>query len=368
MKLLALIKKEFYRFFHDPRLVITILLPGIVIFILYSVLGNMINAEKTYDFKVYLSGGSMITEQIRAAVPEGSTLEFLTADSQEAAVEAVKSGDVTAYLSFSDDFDGTVFGGEVKFWFRGTDEASSAFYSIAASILQANGMRFSVVAENVESREDMGITVMANLLPFLVVTFVFSACMSVTLESVAGEKERGTLATILATSVKRSHLALGKILPLSCVAALGAASSFIGVVLSLPKMMNLSIGSIAASYGFLSYLLLFLLIISFVPLIVAAISAVSAYAKTVKEASGYTSVVMVLVMVLSLVSTFVTNIGEWSLAVPVLNAVLVMGRIFAGETVIWQSFVAIGVNLSVTALLVLLVSKMLSSERIMFGK
>ena len=34
MKLLALIKKEFHRFFHDPRLIVTMLLPGLVIFLL----------------------------------------------------------------------------------------------------------------------------------------------------------------------------------------------------------------------------------------------------------------------------------------------------------------------------------------------
>ena len=32
MKLLALIKKEFIRFFQDPRLWLTLLLPGVVIF------------------------------------------------------------------------------------------------------------------------------------------------------------------------------------------------------------------------------------------------------------------------------------------------------------------------------------------------
>lgn len=210
-------------------------------------------------------------------------------------------------------------------------------------------------------------SMMSGLLPFLVVIFIFSACMSVTLESVAGEKERGTLATILITSARRTDVALGKVIPLSCMSAIGATSSFLGVVLSLPKLMGMSIGGFMTSFGFLSYLALFLLILSVVPLIVSLVSVVSTYAKSVKEASAYTSVVMILTMVLSIVSAFVSGIGDWIVAIPVLNAVVCMQSVMTGSIMIWQTFVSVGINLVYTALLVFAISKMLSSERIMFG-
>ena len=117
------------------------------------------------------------------------------------------------------------------------------------------------------------------MLPFLVVIFIFAACMSITLESVAGEKERGTLATILITSAKRSHVALGKVIPLSCISAIGATSSFLGVALSMPKLMGMNVGGFIGSVGFLGYFLLFLLILSVVPLIVSLVSVVSTYSK-----------------------------------------------------------------------------------------
>ncbi|MDE7158252.1 MAG: ABC transporter permease, partial [Clostridiales bacterium] len=202
----------------------------------------------------------------------------------------------------------------------------------------------------------------------LIVIFVFAAGMSITLESVAGEKERGTLATILVTSVKRSHVALGKVLPLSCIAAIGAASSFLGVALSMPKLMGISVGGVIGGYSAGSYLLLFMLILSVVPCIVAAITAVSTFSNSVKEASAYTSFLMIFMMVLTLGSAFVAGIGEWIVAIPVLNAVSVMQSILAGGVPVWQSFVALGVNLLFTALLIWLISVMLGNERIMFGK
>ena len=215
---------------------------------------------------------------------------------------------------------------------------------------------------------DFARIMMAGLLPFLIVIFIFSACMSVTLESVAGEKERGTLATILVTSARRTDIALGKVLPLSCVSLIGAASSFLGVILSLPTLMGISVGSAVSGVGALGYLMLLLLIVSVVPLIVSAIAVVSTLSHTVKEASGYTSVLMLLMMVLSIVAAFVSGIGDWVVAIPMLNAVVCMQGVLTGAMSIWKCLVSFGLNFVYTALLVFVIARLLSSERVMFGK
>ena len=90
--------------------------------------------------------------------------------------------------------------------------------------------------------------------------------------------------------------------------------------------------------------------------------------KTVKEASAYTSIVMIFLMVLSLVSSFVPMLGAWSVAVPALNAVAGMQQVLSGGYALWQPLVSVLLNLVYTALLVVLVARMLASERIMFGK
>lgn len=376
MKLLALIKKEFHRFFHDPRLIITVILPGIIIFALYNVLGTVVHESdigegETYEYRLLVTGESFVTETIAAAVKEsGSTLKIELAESEEAGKAAVEEGGASLYMKFSQNFDECFIGGtatgEVEIWYNDLDEQGAVLYQISAAVLESVGMRFTILPHSVASEDDFGKMLMASLLPFLVVTFVFSACMSVTLESIAGEKERGTLSTILATSVPRSHIALGKIVPLSAISALGAASSFLGVLLSMPKLMGTSLSAFGG-YGLFSYLALFLLIVSFVPLIVGAIATVSTLSKSVKEASAYTSFIMVLLMVLSLTSTFL-SLGNWIVGVPVFNAVFIMGKILGGEVLVWQTLLSVGFNLLYTVLLVLLVSKLLSSERVMFGK
>ena len=131
---------------------------------------------------------------------------------------------------------------------------------------------------------------LSMIAPMLLVTFIYAGCMSLVPESIAGEKERGSFATMLVTPVKRSHIALGKIISLSAASLISAACSFAGIVLSLPKMFQ-SEGSglnfSAASYGVSDYLLLLLVIIATTLVIVALMSLLSTLAKSVKEANSY---------------------------------------------------------------------------------
>ncbi len=383
MKLLALMKKEFRRFFGDPKLLITMILPGLLIYLIYTVMGSAIfggDEQAKYSFKVYVSGESQAVQLIDAAVQKsGHEAEYVYLPAEgvdeETARREVKAGEATALLVFSEGFDGAIADTDASdampsalLCYHSEDAASSAFASLAGAVLDAYGRSFVFTMQNSAEAADIAQTMVAGILPMLIVVFVFSACMSVTLESVAGEKERGTLSTILVTSARRTDIALGKVLPLSCVSLMGAASSFLGVVLSLPTLMGISVDAAVAGVSALGYVLLFLLIVSVVPLIVGAIAAVSTLSRTVKEASGYTSVLMILMMVLSIVTAFVSGIGDWVVAVPVLNAVVAMQGILTGAMQVWMCLVAVAVNLVYTALLVLLIARLLSSERVMFGK
>ena len=383
MKLLALIKKEFSRFFGDPKLLITMIMPGLLIYLIYTVMGSAIfgGEEQTdYAFKVYVSGESQAVTYIDAAVQEsGYEAEYIYLPAEgvdeETARSEVQEGKAAALLAFSEGFDGAIADTGASegvpsalLYYNSEDAASSAFASLAGAVLDAYGRSFVFTMQNSVEAADIAQTMMAGLLPMLIVVFVCSACMSVTLESVAGEKERGTLSTILVTSARRTDIALGKVLPLSCVSLIGAASSFLGVALSLPTLMGISVDAAVAGVSALGYALLFLLIVSVVPLIVGAIATVSTLSRTVKEASGYTSVLMILMMVLSIVTAFVSGIGGWVTAVPVLNAVVAMQGILTGAPVVWQCLVSVLANLAYTAILILVIARLLSSERVMFGK
>jgi len=74
-----------------------------------------------------------------------------------------------------------------------------------------------------DDTEFMG-KIIASLLPMLMIMFLFSGAMSIGPESIAGEKERGTIATLLVTPVKRKEIAIGKILALSVLSLISATA------------------------------------------------------------------------------------------------------------------------------------------------
>ena len=65
MKLKALIQKEFQRFFRDPKLIATLVLPGVLIYFIYSLLGSAIwGGEKNYSYDVLVYGSSPKVEAL----------------------------------------------------------------------------------------------------------------------------------------------------------------------------------------------------------------------------------------------------------------------------------------------------------------
>lgn len=158
------------------------------------------------------------------------------------------------------------------------------------------------------SKEDSTGQIFSMMLPMLLMIFLFSGCMAIAPESIAGEKERGTIATLLVTPMKRGQLAMGKIISLGIIGLLSGISSFVGTMLSLPKLMGTESNAMDASvYSVTDYILLLLVILTTVLVLVGALAVISAFAKTVKEAGSMIMPLMVVVMVISITSMLETE-------------------------------------------------------------
>ncbi|MCI8562042.1 MAG: ABC transporter permease, partial [Lachnospiraceae bacterium] len=190
--------------------------------------------------------------------------------------------------------------------------------------------------------------------------------LAVAPESIAGEKERGTIATLLVTPVKRSHIAIGKILALSIIALLSGASSTIGTVLSLPKLMGAAGDLDGSVYSVTDYLLLAVVILSTVMVFVTVLSLISAYAKSIKEAQSYATPVMIILMVVGITAMFGNGAKEelYYYCIPAYNSVQSMVRIFEFNVSAGTMLVTVVSNLAITLLGAFVLTKMFQSERI----
>ena len=211
--------------------------------------------------------------------------------------------------------------------------------------------------------------IFSMMMPLLLVMLLFSGCMAVAPESIAGEKERGTIATLLITPTKRSHIAIGKILALSIMALISGASSTLGVVLSLPKLMGDTVSIDGSVYGLTDYLMLAVVILSTVLVFVTVISIISAYAKSIKEAGTYVTPLMILSMLIGLSGMFGTAASNTALyLIPIFNSVQSMIGIFSFSASIPNMIVTVITNIAFTGIGVFVLTRMFNSERIMFNK
>lgn len=112
--LITIFKKELARFFGDRRMVLSsILLPGLMIYLLYSVMGsaitNKFSADETKPPLVAVFGSSEAVEPMLS-----QTVEFADFASQDDALHAVSAQVLDAVIVFPEDFDAKVSAYEVS--------------------------------------------------------------------------------------------------------------------------------------------------------------------------------------------------------------------------------------------------------------
>lgn len=390
--ILTIIKKELRRFFTDKRMVISLLLPGILIFVLYSVMGDFMSQSSSVEDDYIYQAVIVNYDQNLKPYFEGLTedlFEITYIDhTDDIYLDELTNKSLDLYIIYPDnfyqnalDYDASVSGNNnspiVKIFYNSAKTESAQFYNIYTagliSFQESISEKFRINADanldyDLASNESMTIQIITMLVPFLLITFLFSGAMSISIESIAGEKERGTIATLLSTPVKRNEIALGKIIALSLVALTSAASSFIGLMLSLPKLMS-GISLDLTIYGPVEYLLLFFVLTTTTLLYVVLISLLSAYAKSVKEASSLSSVLMIVNMLVGVTTLGgLTTTNLWASFIPVYNSVQSITAILSLEINTINLLTTSLVNLGIVGIGIYLLTLMFNSEKVMFNK
>ena len=386
--ILTVFKKELARFFTDRRTLVALLLPGILIYMIYSLMGGAMEGAfgTGQDYKPHIVAVNM-PSSIQAILDEqGAVISSVSEDQIDSIKDSVAVGGSDVLAVFPADFDEAVMlyspesgtpAPNVEIYQNSSDNNSYTTYSFLLSVLDAYesslANKFDINAGNdvydLASNEDTTAKIFSMMMPMLMMMLLFSGCMAVAPESIAGEKERGTIATMLVTPVKRSHIAIGKILALSLMALISGASSAVGVVLSLPKLMGSELKLDGSVYTFSDYLVLAAVILSTVLLLITLVSIISAYAKTVKEASTYVTPLMIVSMLIGLSGMVgLTASSPAFYLIPLYNSVQSMIGIFSFHANMLHIALTVAANIAISAIGVFVLTRMFDSERIMFNK
>lgn len=223
----------------------------------------------------------------------------------------IRDKNLDLYIDFDKNFEDNILNGtekgvqvpSVSIYYNSQSNSSNTGYMLLSSILNEykDCIRNVFYVNSGNDLYDLATTkdstgqFVSMILPMLLITMLFSICASVAPDSIAGEKERGTMATLLVTPIKREQLAIGKILGLSIIVVLGGISSFIGAMLSLP-FLSIGQDEIDTSvYSINDYLELFIIVISTVLIMISLTAIVSVLARSIKEASSSMAPLTILV-------------------------------------------------------------------------
>lgn len=394
----TIIKKEFARFFGDKRMVFTtVIMPGLLIYIIYSfVVGGIrdtFESDKDYRAKVYVQQMPQLLrpmfEAIEMDITDATTMDI------ESIKPLIENKDIELLVAFPTNFDSamanydisdsTLAAPNVLIYSNVTNMESGKAETVVRSILSSyeeticNKFNINALTDetaneefNLATDEDFMGQILSAMLPFMLIIFLYSGCMAVAPESIAGEKERGTIATLLVTPMNRSHLAFGKIISLSFIALISGLSSFLGVILSLPKFMGSAMEGMPTNiYTTSDYLLILGIILSTVLVLISVISIISAYAKTVKEASTLVLPLMLIIMIVGIPSTIGGGNAQTAISwyfIPIYNSIQAMTGVFSFSYSLINVATTIAINIIYAAAFSYVLAKMFNSEKIMFAK
>jgi len=257
----------------------------------------------------------------------------------DAALDNGQTAKVEIYV-FETDLNSEIAGGKLQAFFQDlrqrTVEQRMADRKISMSLLRP----FEVSRRNVAPEERVSGAAAGAMLPYLVILMCLTGAMYPAIDLTAGEKERGTMETILTSRVSRTHLVLGKfllVLTTSLVTALLAVTSmwFSSRLAASMLAEQLAKASAAAQLHVAlrapDLVIVFLLILPVAVLFSAALLTLSLFAKSYKEAQTYISPLMILVIVPAVASLIPGVELNLRLAlIPILSTSLVSKEIFTG--------------------------------------
>ncbi len=392
----TIIRKEFARFFGDRQLVFTtVIMPGLLIYLIYSLMGVGIRNMETHGEQdvVTVRVENMPQSVAPLLASLDSSIALVQQPVSQADIDALQDKEINAVLMrFPANFDDLVAtydpqGGQpapnVEIYYNSTNNASDRVFTIMETALNAyeDGManRFDINRADEEGQtfnqasDDQVLgDILSKLLPMLIIMMLFSGVMAIAPSSIAGEKERGTIATLLVTPMRRNELALGKIVSLSCIALLSGISSFVGIALSLPNMIQAGGDGIDIPFNYTTsdYVALLLVIFASVLVMASAISLLSALAKDVKNAGTMITPFMLIIMLAGLLPMFQTETVH-SLVnyfIPFYNSIQVMADVFA-HSLNWTALlITLGSNIVYTGIAIWGLTRMFNSEKVMFSK
>ena len=248
------------------------------------------------------------------------------------------------------------------------DRFGSAEKAVIFTVDSTNPQESSLVDEEKASGKAMG-----SFIPYFITMIIFAGAMGLGVDSIAGEKERGTITSLLLAPVKRVNIVMGKIISLSILSVLSAIIYMGSMIIAFPMMMSTEgatsqLDGLNLSLDAVQILQLVVVVIGAVLLYVTIIGIVSVLSRTIKEAQTYITPVYMIIIVAGLVTMFSSDSNNMLFyGIPLVNIAASLKGILTNDLTWMQWLLTVGVTYGMTFILMAAIAKAFKSEKIMFN-
>lgn len=364
-------RKEIKEMLRDRRVLIgAFVMPIFMIALFVFLMGfvmNTVTKKQVLEIAVTERSDDDFLENLRAV----DELIIVTTSDFERGVQLLKEKQVKLVLDFPENMSEAVAQGQAEIhagYMRDDPLSALALNAFDKAISQANQEAIRTVLRNQGMNEGLATAIrlnaedrtekkgmagseLVNLLPYLIVLWAFFGGMSIVSDLVAGEKERGTMETLLISPVRRAEIAIGKIMSLSLICLMSASTTFVGIAvlgsLKLEMTKDLFPSGFHITFGGVFVILATLLTLVFV--FATSMTAISAYARNIRESQTYLSLMSFVVLLPAVFSQLIGFTGKetanWVSWTPVLNSAMSIRNALKSEVTMSYVVGAVSVNL-----------------------
>lgn len=390
-------KKELARIFKDKKMIFSVfLLPVLIMVGIMALVGNLATRQ-VEDIENHRSIVYMINEPdsfsafLEAADLNMEVNTIKTDGERENVMDLLRNGDADLLIEFPENFDSMIqeyqTGDEVPqiktYYNPSEDYSSSAYELISNQTLEAyrqtllsqrvsdmNGLQiFTVNSDNkdmiVQDDQKASGKALGMMLPYFITILLFAGAMGIGTDMIAGEKERGTMASLLVTPVKRKSIVLGKVFALMTISGISSVIYIVVMGATFPKILGGDSG-LDIEITPEQIVMIGILLVAIAFLYSAIVILISVFARDLKEASTYITPAYMVVLVIGMMTMFTTSeAGMKDYLIPFYNTALALKGILTSEVTMAQYGVTLVMTLVLGGILTAVIAKAFESEKVM---
>ncbi len=208
----------------------------------------------------------------------------------------------------------------------------------------------------------------ATLVPLILILMTITGAVYPAIDLTAGERERGTLETLIAAPIPRIGLLMAKYIAVVVVSMLTALVNIVGMMATIWAFQLGPLLFGAEGVSLLAIVQIFFLLFLFAGFFSAVLLTLTSFARSFKEAQAY----LIPLMLVSMTPGFLSlmpgvKLNVMLAAVPLVNIVLLARDVFGGTASLSLAVVAICSTVFYSFAAIALAAKIFGTDAILYG-